>query len=344
MTLFSIFVVVVQSVIPSGSPLESPEQQFEQLVASYMDEFPAFSPVAATALGDHRFDCQLDEVSEAAREDERHFCRHYLEQLHRIDPAKLSRASQVDHALLKHELRATLWRQTTLQQWAWNPLAYTGLCGSAIYNLMARDFAPLEKRLGHVADRLEQFPRLYDQIRATLEPNRVPKIHAETAVKQNSGVLSILENMVKPHLGRLSAAERDRLEQAMATAEAEVKRHQRWLEDELLPNAEGDFRLGAELFDQKLAFTLKTPLTRPQVRQRAERELVRVRDEMYRVSQQVYKQKFPYTEFPERAIRALQASRHSSSVGNGLPGCAASRRRRGYGQAIVGDVHRVRTR
>jgi hypothetical protein len=185
-------------------------------------------------------------------------------------------------------------------------LTYTSLSGGAIYGLMAREFAPLEKRLGHVADRLEQFPRLFGQIRATLVSERVPKIHAETAVKQNRGVLSILDNMVKPHLGDLPSDLRDRLKKAMATAEKVVDEHQEWLEKELLPNAKGDFRLGAELFDQKLAFTLKTPLSRSELRQRAEREKVRVRDEMYRVSMGVYKEKFPYTEFPDEPSEAYK--------------------------------------
>ena len=163
------------------------DQQFQQLAARYVDEFPALSPVSATALGDHRFDGLLNEVSEEARAKQRAFCRNYLEKLRKIDPTRLSRANQVDYALLEHRLEESLWRLETLREWAWNPLAYTGLSGGAIYGLMARDFAPLNKRLENVADRLEKFPRLFRQVRATLDPERVPKVHAETAVKQNRG-------------------------------------------------------------------------------------------------------------------------------------------------------------
>ena len=281
--------------ITAGAP---PDQQFEQLAARYLDEFPALSPVSATALGDHRFDSQLDMVSVEARAQKRSFCRKYLEQLRKIKPAQLCRANQVDYILLKHDLESRLWRIETLQEWAWNPLLYTRLSGGAIYSLMARDFASLTTRLDHAADRLEQFPRLFRQIRTTLDPKRVPQIHAETAVKQNRGVLSILNNMVKPNLSKLRKSQRDRLKQVMSVARTTVEEHQQWLEAQLLPNARGDFRLGPQLYDQKLAFTLKTPLIRAQIRQRAEQELVRVRDQMYRVSQQIYKEKYPYTEFP----------------------------------------------
>jgi len=282
------------------------DQQFEQLAERYLDEFPALSPVSATALGDHRFDSQLNKVSAEARAQKRAFCRKYLVQLSKINPAKLCRVNQVDYALLEHNLEGRLWRLETLQEWAWNPIVYPRLSGGAIYSLMARDFAPLTTRLEHAADRLEQFPRLFRQIRATLEPKRVPQIHAETAIKQNRGVLSILDNLVKPNLSELREDKRVRLERAITVAQTAVEEHQHWLESELLPNARGDFRLGPQLYDQKLAFTLNTPLTRAQIRERAQRELGRVRDQMYRISQQIYKEKYPYTEFPAEPSAAYK--------------------------------------
>jgi uncharacterized protein (DUF885 family) len=269
----------------------SHDQLFEQLAERYLDEFPALSPVSATALGDHRFDSQLDMVGVEANARKQEFYRKYLEKLREINPVQLSRANQVDYALLEQDLEGKLWRLETLQEWAWNPLRYTQLSGGAVYSLMARDFAPLKIRLQHVNDRLEKFSRLFRQIRSTLDFKRVPQIHAETAVKQNRGVISILDNLVKPNLSELPQNQRNGLKQAMTNAKAEVEEHQQWLESELLPNARGDFRLGPQLYDQKLAFTLKTPMNRSQIRERAERELRRVRDEMYLISQKVYKQK-----------------------------------------------------
>ncbi|HUV64322.1 MAG TPA: DUF885 domain-containing protein [Sedimentisphaerales bacterium] len=276
----------------------SMDQRFEALGNRYMDEFTRFSPVSATLLGDHRYDGQLDQVGNEAQAEKGRFFRQFLSELQTVKPAELSRANQVDYALLDHDLRADLWRQEVLQEWAWNPLAYTGLSGNAIYSLMARDFAPLEERLSCAASRLEQFPRLFTQIRATLQPARVPKIHAETAVDQNRGVLSILNNMVEPHLDRLPAVERERLVKALAAAREAVNTHQKWLESELLPNAAGNFRLGRELYDQKLAFALQTSMTRQQVRTLADRQLHELRERMYAIARDVYRQRYPHTEFP----------------------------------------------
>jgi len=274
------------------------DRQFESLGDRYIDEFTALSPVSATSEGDHRYDKRLDQVGAEARAQKIRFLQRHLRELEAIEPAKLSRANQVDYALLEHHLRAGLWNQEVLEDWAWNPLAYTGLAGNAIYSLMARDFAPLEDRLSCLADRLEQFPRLFAQVRETLQPARAPKIHAETAVDQNRGILSMLDNMVKPNLDRLSTAERERLVKAMAVARDAVQKQQEWLESELLPRAAGDFRLGAKLYDQKLAFALYTPMTRQQVRTQAERQLRELHERMYAIAKDVYRKQYPYTEFP----------------------------------------------
>jgi uncharacterized protein (DUF885 family) len=272
---------------------------FEDFGARYVRGFPELSPVGATQLGDHRFDGQLDEVSPQARARAIEFYRKFQKELAAIDGSRLARPLQVDYALLEHSLRGDLWRLERLQEWAWNPLVYTELAGSAVYGLMAREFAPLPERLAHVADRLEQFPRLLEQVRTTLDPKRVPSVHAETAVKQNRGVLSIVKNLVEPHLESLPEKPQARLREAMATARAAVEKQQTWLEKELLPKAGGEFRLGPRLFDEKLAFTFQSPLTREEIRDRARHDLERVRDEMYRTALEVYKKKHPYTQFPD---------------------------------------------
>ena len=150
------------------------DNRFRELAKRYVDESPALSPVHATTLGDHRFDSQLDDLSSAARERSRSFHQQMLDALADVDRKQLSRANQVDYALLQHRLETVLWQTDQLADWAWNPLLYTELAGSSIYGLMARDFAPLAQRLSHVADRLEKFPKLFAQIQATLQPHRVP--------------------------------------------------------------------------------------------------------------------------------------------------------------------------
>ena len=282
------------------------DRAFDRLSARFLDKGLAFSPVSATLQGDHRFDGRLDDLGPATRAAQAAFARELLAALARIDRGALSRANQVDAALLEHDLRATLWQLEEAREWERNPLVYTGLAGNAVYGLLAREFAPLPTRMAAVAARLEQLPRMLAQVRDTLVASRVPRIHAEVAVQQNRGVLSLLDEMVTPALPQLDPALRGRLEQAMAGARTAVEAHQQWLEKTLLPAAAGDFRIGAEAFDRKLAFSLHTPLSREEVGHRALAEFTRVRLEMYEVAKAIYVKQYPSTEFPAQPDEAYR--------------------------------------
>ncbi|MBP90652.1 MAG: DUF885 domain-containing protein [Planctomycetaceae bacterium] len=207
---------------------------------------------------------------------------------------------------MRHDLRRRLWHLDQLQEWAWNPLIYTRLAGGSIYNLVARDFAPVEARLANVEARLQQLPRLYAQIRETLEPARVPKVHAETAIKQNRGALSILKNMVQPHLEKLPPKQQRRLAKAMESATDAINDHQNWLESELLPAAGGDFRLGKKLYDEKLELTLQSDFTRQQIHDRAASELIRVRAEMYDIARTLLNKRESQSDRPRSPSRQQQ--------------------------------------
>jgi len=308
--LFLVGLFSVGAVAFYGSALADPaaDRRWETLANRYVDEMPAFSPVGATAMGDHRFDGELDEIGPEARASWAAFLRDVQRELETIDRTRLTRAHQVDYALLAHSVESSLWSLEELQSWAWNPLNYSGTAGGAIYSLMAREFAPLSERLARVADRLEKLPRYLKDVRRTLVPERVPKVHAETAARQNRGVLSILENMVKPSLESLAEGERNRLVVAMATATDAVEEHQKWFEETLIPQAKGDFRVGEEIYEKRLAFSLHTPLSREDLRERSEAEFKRVRREMYDVATTIYREQYPLAELradPDDAYRQV---------------------------------------
>jgi uncharacterized protein (DUF885 family) len=271
--------------VPAGP--SAADVAFEALSRRYFDEVLALTPVAATGLGDHRFDDELDDVSAAGRERRLALERDVLGALRAIDAAQLSRAYQIDARLLASQLEFDIWRIEELQDWAWDPLVYTGLAGNSVYSLLARDFAPLPERLRNVGARLEELPRLLSQVRESLVPARVPKIHAETAAKQNGGVISLIDELVVPNLAPLSADEQTQLRNAIDKARKAISQHQIWLEKRLVPEAKGDFRIGAALYDKKLAFALDSPLSRQQIRNRAELELARTRAQMYDIARKV---------------------------------------------------------
>ncbi|MDH5175575.1 MAG: DUF885 domain-containing protein [Gammaproteobacteria bacterium] len=314
-SLFALLGLVLLCVLQAAPAraAESADQRFDALTRRYIDEFGRYSPVSATQLGDHRFDAELDDVSAAGRARTLAWTQGVLRELQAIDHARLSRANQVDAAMLDNQLRYAVWSEQKLRDWSWDPLVYTQLAGQAVYGLLARDFAPLPQRLASVAARLEKLPGLFEQMRASVVPERVPAIHAETAVKQNPGVLSLVDELVVPNLAQLPAADRARLERAIAGARAAVETHQKWLEGTLVPQAKGDFRIGRELYDEKLGFALMSPLTRTDIRRRAESEAITTRARMYEIARQVLAGRagapaLPEQPTPEQQQTAIKAA------------------------------------
>ncbi|HEY6923926.1 MAG TPA: DUF885 domain-containing protein [Steroidobacteraceae bacterium] len=263
------------------------DMTFETLSQRYLDQMTALTPVNATSLGDHRFDDRLDDVSAAGYDRRAILAHELLMQVQALDPAELSRANQVDARLLTSELQYQIWRIEKLAEWRWNPLVYTEIAGNSIHLLMARDFAPLPDRLRNIGARLAELPRFLEQVRQSLVPARVPRIHAETAIKQNTGIISLIDELVMPQLNALPEADQATLKALIARARSAVNQHQLWLEKKLLPEARGDFRLGASFYDTKLRFALGSPLGREEIRSRAQAELLRTRTEMYNIARTV---------------------------------------------------------
>jgi uncharacterized protein (DUF885 family) len=282
------------------------EAKFADLSKRWLDGWLKLNPVNATQQGDHRFDAELDDLSAAGRKAYVDFAKSMLAQLDGIDASKLSRENQIDAAILRNQIQSDIWSMETLQSWAWDPQAYSGLAGGAIYNLMAREFAPLPERLKSATVRMEKLPALFAQMRENIDPARVPQVHAETVAKQNGGVISLVEQFILPNAEQLQGDDRKRLEAAVAGLRKAVAEHQLWLDKTLVPNAKGDFRIGEKLYDEKLKFALMSSLSRAEIKQRAEAELVRVRGEMYKISQRVLKDKPKAPALPDAPSEAQQ--------------------------------------
>ncbi|GAA4869233.1 DUF885 domain-containing protein [Luteimonas vadosa] len=305
--LLASLLAACQGQAPSTSPeateavSESESAQdaaFAALSRRFLDEGLALNPISATQIGDHRFDSEIDDLSEAGRKKALDWTKAMLAELDAIDAAGLSRENQVDALILRNQLEGAVWDAETFQSWAWDPQGYSSLAGGAIYNLMAREFAPMPERLKSATARMEKLPTLLAQARENLDPARVPKTHAETVAKQNKGLLSLIENYITPNLDQLQGEERARLDAAIETTRKAVAEHQAWLDGTLVPNAKGDFRIGADLYDQKLKFSLNSSLSRAEIAQRATAELARVRSEMYAVAQGVLKDEPDAPEMP----------------------------------------------
>ena len=265
----------------AAAAVTSEDARFGAFGDSIVDQFLKLDPVSATQIGDHRYDELMPDVSAAGRAARRAFAQRSLAELAKFDARRLSREHQVDAILLKDQLNYVLFSIDRLQDWAWDPLTYSA--GTALFTLTSREFAPLPARLRSATGRLEALPGFLEQARQAVVPARVPLIHAQTASKQNPGLNELIDGILAQKAA-LTGADRERLERAAAAAKTAVADYQNWLDKTLIPNAKGNERLGATLYDEKLRLALNSQLSRRDIRARAEQNIQSLRAKMYTVA------------------------------------------------------------
>ena len=205
----------------------------------------------------------------------------------KISPDKLGKINNVDYRILKHNLEYAIFRIDVLKEYEWNPMTYN--VGGAINNLLQRDFAPLKERLENVKSRLEQIPNVIDAAKANLK--NPPKIHTETAIRQNKGVIGLIKGDLQNFVDQ--AKLKKQFAPVQKKAIAELEEYGIWLEEDLLPRSNGDFRIGDEKYREKLGFSLQSDLKKEEILKRAEADLKITQDRMYEIALPLYKKYFP---------------------------------------------------
>lgn len=242
------------------------------LAGDILDELLELHPVKATILGDHRFDDRLEDHSEAALDEEASWVGRRLADLRSVDGGALAVAEQVDLDLLTNALEQRRFELEELREHEWNPLVVNP--GTAVYTLLARDFAPLGDRLRSAAGRLAAVPGSLETARRGHDG--MPRVHIETAIVQFTGTRTLLATQLERALAEEPSLRRE-VEPVRDRAVEALEEHLDWLRGQL-DTADRDPRLGAAAFSRKLALTLDTSIDADALLARAESDLDRLQE------------------------------------------------------------------
>lgn len=263
---------------------------FEKLAHTAIEEYLVAYPENATKLGDHRYDDRFTDYTVEARSNYETALRRDLAELAKLDVAQLTGANRIDAQILKLNLESNLFDLTEERGFEWNPLYYNGSLGDGVYVFIAREFAPAEQRVPNLIKRLNAMPRVITQIKATLK--NPPRVHTQTAIQQTAGAINLVASGFDELVGKMPAMKAD-FTAAQSNALNALRDYQHWLEKDVLPNADGEFRLGAERFRKKLRFALDSDLSPEAILQRAERQLATTTDQLYATAALLYPKYFP---------------------------------------------------
>src|SRR5438309_8980636 len=283
-------VIITAGVLLSLSILSAaatpPDDAFQKIARDYIEQYLRANPEEATELGDHRFDGQLTDYSSDARAKDLATQKEFRDKLNSIDGSQLTGANNIDFRILKENIDYEIFRGEELKDPEWNPLVYMQSLANSLYLLVARDFASPEKRIPNLRQRMEGIPRVIAQAKANLQ--HPPRVHTETAIEQTQGAINLVREGLAPLLDRAPQMKKELAPLQEKTAAA-LEDYKQWLEKDLLPRSDGDFRLGAEKFRKKLRFALASDLSMEEIMKRAQADLKQTQTAIYETALPLYK-------------------------------------------------------
>jgi uncharacterized protein (DUF885 family) len=312
-SLFAIFTLIAVLHVASSLPAaENADAKLEQFYKNYLEQVFALRPMDATRLGDHRFDNRLDDLSAAARQQWVALDRKTLKQLdEEFKAEQLSPAGRLDLEILRHDLKRGIWGAENLNPFEQDPRVYGDYITDSVYLLLTQSTLPKETNMSNAIARMEQVPQVIAAAKQNLQnPTRAT---TETAIRQSAGAVSFYEQELFQIAG--DTPQLEKLKAAAAKVIESVKAYREFLEKDLLPRANGQWRLGPEKFAVKLDMDLDAGLTAEQVLKEADAEFARVHREMYVIARQLWSHYFPGVAIPpddeigrrDTTVRVLQA-------------------------------------
>jgi len=261
---------------------------FAEAQAAFFTEFFRLYPVHATEAGNHEHDDRWPDLTDAGRAERLAWLADVHGRLEGL--ADLAREEEIDRRVLLATIDDLRFTEEELDELSWSPVVYTYLLGGGLFGLLSREFAPVEERLTSAAGRMEGIARVLDDARANLMSGRgraVARFHVEKTIQTMPGVADLCRTAV--HMASDVDTElRQRIEAVAETAITAVNAFTAWLQNDLLPRADGDFRLGADLYERKFQHALKATIGVAELEQRAAAAYDEVRAEMLRLATQLW--------------------------------------------------------
>jgi uncharacterized protein (DUF885 family) len=283
------------SVVATVASAQQADEHLNTFFTKYLEAHFRLQPMAATQLGDHRFDHLLDDVSRSARERGIALDRETLEALPReVDYAKLLRPAQIDFEIFQQDLKRSLWLVENIHPFEEDPRVYNEYISDGTFLLLAQSTLPKETNISNCLARMEQIPNIIAAAKSSLSNPSLPLL--ETAIRQNRGAIGFYEKDILELAGKTPQAAA--LKSSAARVVACLNEYQTFLEQDLKPRARGDWRLGKDKFYKKMELVLDAGVTADQVLADAEAEFARVEREMYVIARQLWSRYFPKQALP----------------------------------------------
>ena len=253
----------------------------------FVDEYLAWlhetHPTNATFDGVHLHDDLLEDLSRAAVDSQIRDLGGFARRLAAIDPARLTESERLERPALDANIRARLLDLETVRAWERNPQYYGDLISTSLAGQVLFDYAPLPERARRVLSKLHQVPRLLQAARDNIKDP--PGIFIKVGLESLRGTLRFIEDDLPRAFGGLHDMRvLGDLADASTEAVQAIQAYVTYLEQDLAPRARGPFRLGRDVFRQKLRLEEGITLDPDRLLAIAHRELAATQAEFRKVA------------------------------------------------------------
>ena len=309
---FLAFGLAISGAFGAESP-QAEDTKLEAFFRGYLEDGFRLQPLNATRLGDHRFDDQLDDLSATARDALVARDRRVLADLNaQFDPKDLSGDGRIDLEIFRHSLESSIWSAEHFKPFEDDPRVYGDYLTEGVYLLFAQSTQPKEVNLRNALARMLLIPKVVEVARVTIK--NPPRVKTETAIRQTKGAIGFYTDDLFRFAGLPQG--QGELGERARTVVASLERHLQFLQDEVLPRSTESWRIGRELFAEKLDRELDSGISADEVLREAEAEADRVGREMAVIARQMWGTTFPGVVIPpdDPAGRRLMTARVLQSV------------------------------
>lgn len=275
---------------------------FAALSDRFIKESLARSPGTASQVGYHfhkdkrtgktlRLDAMLDDMSQEFMQEQRSFYQNWRSRFAReTPPSRLDPQDAADWQLLDDQIALNLLELDKIQNYKHNPTVVVELIGNAMFQPLTSTYAPKQQRVSDVLERIEQIPRLLDQVKVYLD--KADPIYVTTAIEENDGNVDLIENTVAKEIPAGSRLKM-RYDELAPKAVAALKSFSKWLEDDLGKRPDPrTWRLG-EFYAEKFRLVMGTGVTPEELLADAEKTMKEVRADMLQLSLPMHKKMYP---------------------------------------------------
>jgi uncharacterized protein (DUF885 family) len=282
---------------------------FAEAQDAFFADFFRHYPVLATDAGNHEHDDQWGDFTDAGSQARMAWLADARTRLESADG--LGREEEIDRRVLLATIDELRFDEAELDELSWSAISYSYILGGGLFSLLSREFAPLPDRLASAAGRMEGIGAALDAARSNLTSGRgreVSTFHVEKAIATMPGVADLCRTAAQMASDLDDATLRSRVEAAAEQGSKEVDAFVEWLRDDLLPLAQGDFRLGRDLYERKFAHALKATITPAELEARAAATYETVRAEMARLARELWTEKVgdePMPDDPDALTRRV---------------------------------------